>query len=69
VMDMSVGSFIAAVRVNHIKELLSSQMHLSKIAELSDFSSESYLIRAFTRHTGLSPTQYRTMLETAEQDN
>ncbi|MBE6612258.1 MAG: helix-turn-helix transcriptional regulator [Ruminococcaceae bacterium] len=69
VMDMSVGSFIAAVRVNHIKELLSSQMHLSKIAELSDFSSESYLIRAFTRHTGLSPTQYRTMLETAEQEN
>jgi AraC-like DNA-binding protein len=38
-------------------------MHLSKIAELSGFSSESYLIRAFTRHTGISPTQYRTALD------
>ena len=67
-MDMSVGSFITAIRINHVKELLTGQMHLSKIAELSGFSSESYLIRAFTRHTGISPTQYRTALDALQSE-
>jgi len=68
-MSMTITEFITKVRIRRAKILLQEGKCLSEIAESSGFSSVSYFIKVFTRHTGLSPTQYRTMLETAEQDN
>ncbi|MBO5220244.1 MAG: helix-turn-helix domain-containing protein [Clostridia bacterium] len=62
-MGMSVGEFITTVRVNHAKALLQENLTLADIAEQCGFSSVSYFIKVFIRHTGLSPTRYRAALE------
>lgn len=62
-MGMSVGEFITTVRVNHAKALLQENLTLADIAEQCGFSSVSYFIKVFIRHTGLSPTRYRAALD------
>ena len=61
-MGMSVGDFITASRVMHVKNLLREEMPLSEIAEKCGFSSASYLIKVFTKHTGITPSRYRARL-------
>lgn len=69
-MDMSVVDFITAVRINRVKELLHAddKIRLTDIADQAGFSSVSYMIRAFTRITGLSPKQYRKEVEKATNE-
>jgi len=62
-MGMSVGEFITTVRVNHAKALLQEDLPLGEISEQCGFSSVSYFIKVFIRHTGLSPTRYRAALD------
>ena len=61
-MNMSVGDFIAASRVMHVKSLLSEKIPLGEIAERCGFSSVSYMIKVFTRHMGITPSRYRAKL-------
>jgi len=61
-MNMSVGDFITVSRVTHVKNLLGENKPLSEIAEQCGFSSSSYLIKVFTKHTGITPSRYRARL-------
>ena len=61
-MDMSIGEFITTSRVMHVKNHLRKEIPLSEIAENSGFSSASYMIKVFTKHTGITPAQYRAKL-------
>ncbi|MBQ2708878.1 MAG: helix-turn-helix transcriptional regulator [Clostridia bacterium] len=62
-MGMSVVEFITTVRINHAKALLQEGLPLGEISEQCGFSSVSYFIKVFIRHTGLSPTRYRAALD------
>jgi AraC-like DNA-binding protein len=53
------------LRMNMAKNWLSeSQMPVSQIADRLAYRHGSHFIRAFRKHTGLSPTQYRKVTET-----
>lgn len=53
-------SYLNHVRINACKNLLRTTNHsISEIAEMTGFSSPSYLSQTFTKHCGMSPQQFR----------
>jgi transcriptional regulator GlxA family with amidase domain len=58
---MTVGDFIANVRVRHACRLLEqSGRELKEIATLSGLGTEANMRKVFARHLGVSPAQYRS---------
>lgn len=57
---MTVNDFILSKRLNRAKQLLNTtDFSITKIAEACGFSNQNYFIRAFKKHLGISPLQYR----------
>ena len=57
------GKFIAARRVEIAKDLLADQsVSLGKIAAIIGCFDTSHFIRLFSKHTGVTPTEYRQSL-------
>ena len=60
VMEMPPGEYIATIRINHARKLLSStSMKVSDIAEKCGFWDQSHFIRTFKRLRRQTPGQYR----------
>jgi AraC-like DNA-binding protein len=60
---LTLSEFIARVRVENAKKLLSNpRLRITDVAEGSGFYSLSQFNRMFRRHTGNSPTAYRSSL-------
>ncbi len=62
-MNMSVGEFITVTRVMHAKKLLAGDLPLAEIAERCGFSTPSYMIKVFSRGTGMTPSRFRKMIK------
>ena len=58
--DMSPQQFIASARINHAQYLLSNtNKSITEISDAVGFESISCFTRAFKRHCGVSPSEYR----------
>ena len=58
--DMSPQQFIASARISHAQYLLSNtNKTITEISEAVGFESISCFTRAFKRHCGISPSEYR----------
>ena len=58
--DMSPQQFIAQARINHSQYLLSNtNKSITEISDAVGFESISCFTRAFKRHLGVSPSEYR----------
>ena len=58
--DMSPQQFIAQARINHAQYLLSNtNKSITEISDVVGFESISCFTRAFKRHCGVSPSEYR----------
>lgn len=58
------------VRMERAKSLLSrGETRMASIAKASGFSSLAYFSRAFRRHTGMTPRQYRTKYRQSASDS
>jgi len=59
-MGMSFGRFCQRSRLGHVAELLlSTDLTMSAIARRSGFADSSHMYRAFGRHHGCTPGEYR----------
>ncbi|NLR93959.1 AraC family transcriptional regulator [Flammeovirga agarivorans] len=59
---VSVHQYILQFKVNRALKLLEhSQISLAEIADLTGFSSQFHLSRVIKKHTGQSPSEYRTL--------
>lgn len=59
-VGMPPVQFLEGVRMRKARELLTvSAEPVHRVAELVGFSDPNYFSRAFTRHTGVSPSRYR----------
>jgi AraC-like DNA-binding protein len=62
---ITVQQFIILKKTERVKELLAeSEMSLSDIAFKLNYSSVAHLSNQFKKNTGLSPSNYREMMET-----
>ena len=60
VMEMTPGSYIATIRINHaLKQLATTGMKVHDIAEKCGFYDQSHFIRTFKRLRRQTPAQYR----------
>lgn len=60
----SPAHYIRRIRLAAASRLLSStKVEITRIAELSGFSSSNYFAQVFRRETGMTPNQYRKSLE------
>ena len=60
VMEMTPGSYIATIRINHARKLLATTgMKVHEIAEKCGFYDQSHFIRTFKRLRHQTPAQYR----------
>ncbi len=60
---VSVGDFITALRIRAAKkQLANTDVPVWKIAEECGYKSSSFFVRHFTKVVGMSPTQYRKMI-------
>jgi AraC family transcriptional regulator len=56
----TVGEYVRELRIEHARrELASSDTPLVEIALAAGFSDQSHFSKAFKRHTGLTPTEFR----------
>jgi AraC family transcriptional regulator len=56
----SIGEYTRQLRLDHARhELSTSEASLLEIAVASGFSDQSHFSKAFKRHTGLTPTEFR----------
>jgi len=59
-LGLTPAKYLERLRIDKARELiLSGDQLLQEVAEISGFSNEEKLRRAFIRHFGLSPSQYR----------
>ena len=59
---ITVRDYLLGVRVERAKELLAAQeVSISEVAQMVGFSDLPRLDKVFKRHTGLSPSAYRSM--------
>ncbi|WP_182867464.1 AraC family transcriptional regulator [Rhodopirellula sp. JC639] len=66
VLGRSPREEIERVRINQVRLLLTETNYsLSKIARMTGFSNDSYLVTAFRRHETCTPGQYRKQLKGA----
>ena len=60
VMEITPGSYIATIRINHARKLLATtDMKIFDIAEACGFYDQSHFIRTFKRIRRQTPAQYR----------
>jgi len=60
VTGKSVTEFVAAIRMERARELLSgTDMSIREIAELLGYENQNYFSRCFRKTTGCSPREYR----------
>lgn len=58
----SAESYLMKLRIDHACELLlTGQVSVSEAAEQSGFSDVSYFSRSFHRHTGVTPSEFRSI--------
>jgi len=56
--------YLIQLRIHHASELLrDSSLTVTQICHRSGFNSLSHFITTFRRHTGMSPSQYRRMVD------
>jgi transcriptional regulator GlxA family with amidase domain len=56
--------YLIRLRISHASQLLrDSSLSVTQICHRSGFNSLSHFITTFRRHTGLSPSQYRRMVD------
>lgn len=56
--------YLIGLRISHATELLrDSSLSVTQVCHRSGFNSLSHFITTFRRHTGLSPSQYRRMVD------
>jgi AraC-like DNA-binding protein len=57
---LSVNEFIKTMRMKRAAMLLTqSDMNINEISELVGFADRSHFSKSFTKHFGISPTQYQ----------
>ena len=62
-LGVSPIKYINNLKFTHAKELLSTEdCSISEAAMLSGFHDECYFSRAFKKHTGVSPSEYKLQL-------
>ena len=53
--------YLCEVRINNAKHLLeNTSFSTSRVAELIGYNDRAYFSKAFTKHVGMTPAQYRT---------
>lgn len=68
-MGMPPLSYLLRYRIQHAATLLRlSDMPLAEVAELTGYSDETALAKAFKREMGISPGRYRRQLPTRYGD-
>lgn len=61
-MGLAPIKYINNLKISHAKELLSAEdCSVAEASELSGFHDESYFSRAFKKHTGVSPSEYKML--------
>jgi AraC-like DNA-binding protein len=56
--------YLITLRIDHASQLLrDSSLSVTQVCHRSGFNSLSHFITTFRRHTGLSPSQYRRMVD------
>ncbi|AGH73873.1 transcriptional regulator MelR [Edwardsiella piscicida] len=65
VMQMTLKQYITAMRIHHVRALLSdTDRTVLDIALTAGFSSSSRFYSTFSKYTGMSPQQYRRLART-----
>jgi len=60
----TVGEYVRSIRIDRaLKDITGSNKPIAHIALQHGFSDQSHLTRQVKRHTGLSPTKLRTMVQ------
>jgi len=58
----TVNEYLMSIRIAAAKELLiNNEKRLYEIAEMTGFSDSNYFSRAFKKHTGITPREFREM--------
>lgn len=61
-LGISFGNYLESVRIYKAQELLrNTEISVTKIAEESGYTSQSYFAKAFKKRVGVSPMKYRAM--------
>jgi len=64
----TIEQYYALQKVERIKELIDyDELNLNEIADLLHYSSASHLSKQFKKVTGITPSQYKAMAESARQ--
>jgi len=64
VQGITIEKFIIIHKIDRIKELLAyDQLNLTKISYLMNYSSVAHLSTQFKKVTGLTPTQFKKLVE------
>lgn len=67
--SLSFGEYIRKLRVDKSKELLRTGAHsLAEIAYLTGFSDQSHFIRVFKKNEGVTPAEYKKLLEKSKKN-
>lgn len=66
-LNMTFQDYIALLRFEEARSLLErTDMNMTDVAIASGFSDSRYLIKAFRKHLGCTPTEYRSQLNHSE---
>lgn len=66
-VNMSLGDYIAAVRVRQAKQLLQEDLPLAEVAQRCGYSSSGYFIKCFERFCGITPAKYREQIRSQDE--
>jgi transcriptional regulator GlxA family with amidase domain len=59
-LDVTVGAYLAACRLERAKELLTASTEpIASVAASAGFADPRYFSRFFRRETGMTPREYR----------
>ena len=62
-MGMSVSDYIQKIRIDEAKDLLLQGKSCGEVACILNYTSQSYFIRQFKKHTGITPKLFQNMLK------
>jgi len=67
-LNMTFQDYVALLRFEEARSLVErTEMNMTDISIASGFSDSRYLIKAFRRHLGCTPTEYRSQFSRSEQ--
>ena len=64
--NIAPNDFLRTYRLKRAAEMLASSSLLGEVSDLAGFSSYSYFSKAFKKHFGLSPKDYRAKSANSE---